>query len=123
MKYVLLLSVDEFSGPPDLTDPATRPMMERDRDLRAELEAEGVWCGGQALEPTVVATGVRVRDGEVLLHDGPFAETHDHLTGYYLIDCDDLDHAVSVAVRVPAAEYGTIEIRPVWDYEAVLDRG
>ncbi len=121
MKYVLLLTgpgpIDER---PDSDDPLTRSTMERYAELRRELEDEGVWCGGQALQPTTMATAVQRRDGEVVLHDGPFVETSDQLIGYYLVDCDDLDHAVSVAARIPAVDFGTVEVRPVWDYEALM---
>ena len=119
MKYVLLLTIEGPSdGPPDPTDPATRQTMSAYAALKQQLVDEGVWCGGQALQPPPMTSGVRVRDGDVVLHDGPFVETSDHLIGYYLVDCDDLDHAVTVAARIPAARYGSIEIRPVWDYEA-----
>lgn len=121
MKYVLLLTAP---GPveevPDPDDPVTRSTMERYAELRRELETEGVWCGGQALQPGTMTTAVRRRDGEVVLHDGPFVETSDQLIGYYLVDCDDLDHAVSIATRIPAVDVGTVEVRPVWDYEAQM---
>jgi hypothetical protein len=94
--------------------------MQRYVALKQELVAEGVWCGGQALQPASMATGLRVRDQQVVLHHGPFVESADHLIGYYLVDCADLDHAVEVASRVPAASVGTIEVRPVWDYEALV---
>ena len=70
---------------------------------------------GERLRPTTDATTVRVRDGEVLLSDGPFAETKEQMGGYYIIDCQDLDEAVEVASRVPAASFGSIEVRPIWE--------
>lgn len=121
MKYLLLLTVP---GPIDeLPDPdraETKATMQRYADLRSELEAEGVWCGGEALQPSTMGTGVRRRGGETVLDDGPFVETSDQIIGYYLVDCDDLDHAVEIAERIPAAEIGTIEVRPVWEYEALM---
>jgi hypothetical protein len=62
---------------------------------------------------------VRVRDGETLLTDGPFAETREQLGGYYLLDCADLDEANRWAARIPDAANGAVEVRPVMDYEAM----
>lgn len=121
MKYVLLLTVPgPVDEPPDADAADTRATMERYAALRHELEGEGVWCGGQALQPASMATGLRRVEGEIVLSDGPFVETSDHLIGYYLVDCDDLGHAISIAGRIPALDHGTIEIRPVWDYEAMM---
>jgi len=58
---------------------------------------------------------VRVRDGEVLTSDGPFAETKEQLGGFYLVDCKDLDEAIEVASRIPGAQHGSIEVRPIWE--------
>ena len=68
--------------------------------------------GGAELQPTATATSVRVRNGDVLLTDGPFAETKEQLAGYYVIECETLDDAIEIAAAVPSARYGTIEIRP-----------
>ena len=75
----------------------------------------GVFGGGDGLQPTATATVVRVRDGERLLTDGPYAETKEQLGGYFLIDEPDLDSAISWAARCPGAQYGAIEVRPIWD--------
>ena len=69
--------------------------------------------GGEALEPTHTATTVRVRNGTVTTTDGPFAETKEQLAGFYLIECDNLDDAIALANRIPDAQHGSIEIRPV----------
>jgi hypothetical protein len=77
---------------------------------------EAVLKGGRALYPTATATTVRVPDGkggEPIVSDGPYAETKEALTGFYLMECADLDEAISVAAQIPAARYGTIEVRPV----------
>ena len=79
----------------------------------------GVYVGGEGLQGTNTATVVRVRDGERLLTDGPYAETKEQLGGYYLLDCKDLDDALSWAARIPEAKTGSIEVRPVLDYEAI----
>src|SRR4051812_2449351 len=77
----------------------------------------GVFAGGDGLEPSATATTVRVRDGERLLTDGPYAETKEQLGGFYLLECKDLDEALSWAARIPEAKTGAIEVRPVMVYE------
>ena len=79
-----------------------------------ELREDGAMVGGDQLQPTSTATTVRVRDGEQLATDGPFAETKEQLGGYYVLDCENLDEALSYAAKIPAAENGSIEVRPVW---------
>ena len=76
-----------------------------------------MFLGGEGLQPTSTATTVRVRDGEPLLTDGPFAETREQLAGFYLLDCGDLDDAVRWAAKIPSAARGSVEVRPVIDYE------
>jgi hypothetical protein len=71
--------------------------------------------GGDELAPTSSATTVRIADGERLVTDGPFAETKEALGGYFLVDVDDLDAAIDIAVRIPAARHGSIEVRPLLD--------
>ena len=73
----------------------------------------GVYVAGDALKEVATATTVRVRSGETLLTDGPFAETKEQLGGYYLLECKDLDEAVKWAAKIPSAKYGSIEVRPV----------
>ncbi|HEY3710654.1 MAG TPA: YciI family protein [Amycolatopsis sp.] len=78
-----------------------------------ELLARGVLVGSGGLHPPGSATTVRVRGGDVQLSDGPFAESKEQIGGYAVIDCADLDEAVDIASRHPAAAYGTIEVRPM----------
>ena len=66
------------------------------------------------LQPTTAATTVRIRNGETLVTDGPFAETKEQLGGYYVLDCENIDEALAYAAKIPAAESGSIEVRPVW---------
>ena len=80
-----------------------------------EMGGRGVLQGGERLRPTTSATTVRVRDGEVLTSDGPFAETKEQLAGFYLVDCKDLDEAIEVASKIPGAAQGSIEVRPIWE--------
>jgi hypothetical protein len=72
--------------------------------------------GGNALQPTSAATSVRVREGKRLTTDGPFAETKEQLGGYYLIQARDLDEAIQIAAKIPAAAYGCIEVRPIMNF-------
>ena len=88
--------------------------------MRRDQEDRGVWCGGEALQPPTSATGLRVRGGRTVVHEGPTVTSTDRLVGYYLVDCDDLDHAIEVSARIPIAEHGTIEIRPVCEQHAAM---
>ena len=81
--------------------------------LARDLHAKGQFLSHNPLHPTTTATSVRVRDGKPLITDGPFAETREHLGGYFLIDAKDLDEAIAVAARIPGARVGTVEVRPV----------
>ncbi len=117
VKYVLLVHRPD-DAPVD-GDPIEE--MRAYARLKADLEARGVWLGGQALHDRSLATQIQVRDGGTLVVDGPLAETAGQIAGYYLLDCDDLDEVIAIAARIPAARHGTIEIRPVWDYEQELD--
>ena len=84
-----------------------------------ELQAAGQMVAGDGLEGLEAATTVRVRDDETLLTDGPFAETKEQIGGYYLLECKDLDDALNWAAQIPEAKTGSIEVRPVLDYEAI----
>ena len=77
----------------------------------------GVMLGGDGLQPVATATTVRVRDGERLLTDGPYAETKEQLGGFYMLECKDLDEALAWAARIPEAKTGAIEVRPVMVYD------
>jgi hypothetical protein len=78
-----------------------------------ELQAKGQRIAAEALHPVRTATTVRVREGGISVTDGPFAETKEQLAGFYLIDVPDLDEAVRVAAKIPAARIGSIEVRPI----------
>jgi hypothetical protein len=79
-----------------------------------EMAERGVLEAGERLRPTSDSTSVKVRDGEVLTFDGPFAETKEQVGGYFVVDCKDLDEAIEVAAKIPGARSGTIEVRPIW---------
>ena len=81
----------------------------------ADMERRGRFRAGELLRPPNEAATVRVRDGEVLVSDGPFAETKEQVGGYTVLDCTSLDEAVALAATHPAAKGGTIEVRPIWE--------
>ena len=112
MKYLLLIYGDEeaFESAPE---PQRRAIMEEYGRFAHELEQRGAMVGGDQLAQTASATTVRVRNGETLTTDGPFAETKEQLGGYFKIDADDLDTAIELAAKIPGARTGSIEIRPV----------
>ncbi len=106
MKYLMLICVD-----PDITlTPEQVPV----GGWIQEMSERGVRVTGDRLRPTSDATTVRVRNDEVLVSDGPFAETREHIGGFDLLDCKDLDEAIEVASKHPIAKYGTMELRPFW---------
>src|SRR5262249_23080507 len=81
--------------------------------VREELQAKGQFVTGSQLQPTRTATSIRLRDNKELVTDGPFAETHEQLAGFFLIEAASLNEAVAVAKRLPSARMGTIEVRPL----------
>jgi hypothetical protein len=83
--------------------------------LLKEAKAAGVLISNNGFSGVADATSVRVRDGKTLTTDGPFAETHEQLGGFFLVECKDLDEAIAWAAKIPTAKYGTIEVRPLWD--------
>ncbi|GAA0910251.1 YciI family protein [Pseudonocardia zijingensis] len=83
-------------------------------DWVAEMDGRGVRLVGDRLRPQADSTTVRVRGGEVLISDGPFAETKEQMYGFDLLECADLDEAIEVASKHPHARQGVLEIRPVW---------
>jgi hypothetical protein len=112
MKYMLLIYHDEKGW--DAISEAERQQIYADyRKLQEELVSRGQFVAGSELQPIATATSVRVRDGKELVTDGPFAETHEQLGGYFLIEAKNLDEATSIAARIPSAQTGTIEVRPL----------
>ena len=112
MKYMLLIYHEE-QGWDTITEAERQQIYGEYRKLRADLEARGQFVTGSQLQPITTATTVRVRDGKELVTDGPFAETHEQLGGYFLIEAKDLDEATSIAAQIPSARTGTIEVRPL----------
>jgi hypothetical protein len=109
MRYLLLIAADESAPPPP------EGTTEEYGVWMKEMSDRGLLQGGERLHPVADATTVRVRNGEVLSTDGPFAETKEQLAGYFLVDCKDLDEAIEVASKIPGARYGGVEVRPIWE--------
>jgi hypothetical protein len=82
-----------------------------------EVRRRGAMLSGDALMPTTSATTVRVRDGKTLTTDGPFAETKEQLGGYYVVNCENLDEAIEIAALIPGAQDGSIEVRPIAEFD------
>jgi hypothetical protein len=114
MRYALLICTDESAETALSADEAAAAHAEYMK-FGETMGARGVLTGGERLRPTTDATTVRVRDGEVLTSDGPFAETKEQMGGFYLVECKDLDEAIEVASQIPGARHGSIEVRPVWE--------
>jgi hypothetical protein len=111
MKYMLLIYMAE-----DAMNEAEREQCYVDSSqLCHDLAARGKFLGANPLQPIGTAASVRIRSGERLVTDGPFAETREQLGGYFLIEATDLDEALSVAARIPGAKKGTVEVRPVFE--------
>jgi hypothetical protein len=116
MRYLLLIYQDEVAHA-QWSQEALAAEYEGYNTFGAEAQKRGVFLGGEALTPTSTATTVRVRDGKTLTTDGPFAETKEQLGGYYLLNCKDLDEAIELATKIPAVTDGSIEIRPIMEFE------
>jgi len=111
MKYLLLIYLDEKA----LSESERQACYAESLQLAHEIHARGQYLGANPLYPTATATSVRVREGRRSVTDGPFAETHEQLGGYFLIETENLDEALTVAERIPMARKGTVEVRPVID--------
>jgi hypothetical protein len=114
MRYAMLICVDE-KWMASLDDTEESAILAGYGQFMEEMNARGVLQGGERLRPTSDATTIRVRDGETLTTDGPFAETKEQVGGYFIVDCKDLDEAIEIAAKIPSAAHGTIEVRPIWE--------
>ena len=112
MTYLLLICIAETV---ELTPEQSAAVGRGTESWVAEMAGRGVRKEGAPLRPVREAVTVRVRGGELLVSDGPFAETKEQIAGFYVVDCEDLDEAIEIAARSPGARYGTIEVRPVWE--------
>ena len=114
MRYLMLIYTPEV-------DPSTVSAEQRAATtaqygaFTREVRDRNVMEGGEALQETTTATTIRVREGKTLVTDGPYTETKEALAGYYLLDVQDLDEALELAAKIPGAQYGAIEVRPIWE--------
>jgi hypothetical protein len=115
MRYALMIALDESAGlrDPELESEEISPAYAA---FMKDAADRGVLQGGERLRLTGDATTVRVRNGETLTTDGPFAETKEQLAGYFVVDCKNLDEAIDVASRIPGAKDGSVEVRPIWEH-------
>jgi hypothetical protein len=109
MKYMLLIYTNENAW----TDAEREACFAESIQLTHDLHAEGKFLAASPLQSIATATSLRIRDGKRLISDGPFAETHEQLGGYFLVEATNLDDAIRIADRIPAAKKGTVEIRPL----------
>jgi hypothetical protein len=121
MKY-MLLCYDDAAAWETAGEGALEAAMEEAVQLTHEIDAKGQYITAAPLHPISTATSVRVRDGKRVVTDGPFAETHEHLGGFYLIDVADLDEAIRIAAKHPGARLGTVEVRPVMEIQGLPKR-
>lgn len=114
MKYMLLMYASE-SETTKFTPEESQASFQDWQTLLREAHDAGVLLSTNGLSSVANATTVRVRDGQTLCTDGPFAETHEQLGGFFLLECKDLDEAIHWAAKIPHAKSGSVEIRPLWD--------
>ena len=111
MKYMLLVYLNEQA----MSETERAECYVKSAQLAQEIHSNGQHLDAAPLHPVSTATSIRMRDGKRVVTDGPFAETREQLGGYYLVDAQDLDEVIGIAERIPAARFGTIEIRPVME--------
>jgi hypothetical protein len=115
MQYMLLIYNDPTQEPAYGT-PEFQAMMGGFFAANERMKADGVLRGGEGLQSVETATSLRIKSGKVETMDGPFAETREHLGGYYIVEVPDLDAALKYAALLPSANFGTIEVRPLMSY-------
>jgi hypothetical protein len=119
MKYLLLLTneADEIAEWEKLSDEEKTKLREAEvpkwNELFGQMMAKGQWVDGLELEEPKLAKSVRVREGETIVTDGPYAETREQIGGFFLVECGDLDEAIELATQVPVVTKASVEIRPL----------
>lgn len=115
MRYICLIYTPNRDDEP--TEAEVKETMDAYGAFTEKAQASGAMLAGDALHPVETATTVRVRDGETLTTDGPFAETAEWLGGFYIFECADLDEAIAWAAGIPGAKDGSVEVRPVMEFD------
>jgi hypothetical protein len=113
MQYLMMIYANERETAA-LDGAAEKTMMQEYADFTKSIVQAGQLKAADRLKPTSTASTVRVRNGKVVITDGPFAETREQLGGYYLVEAKNLDEALAIAARIPGAKQGSIEVRPNW---------
>lgn len=118
MKYLLLVHHDEteFS---ERSEAVRQSLLQESVKLANDLHASGKYLSAAPLHPTADTRCLKVREGKIVITDGPFAETREQIGGYFLIDANDLDEALGIAARIPGARIGTVEVRPVTEVDGL----
>jgi hypothetical protein len=116
MKYALLIYASEQEWAAQ-SEEQTQAVNQEYMAFTKDIIDRGLMKGGEALQGIGTATTVRVRDGETLTTDGPFAETKEQLGGFYVVEAKDLDEAIELAARIPDVRRGSIEVRPVMEID------
>jgi len=119
MRYALLIYVEPWESTPE----QDREVMEAYNAFTQEVTEAGAMRGGEALHEAKTATSVRVRNGQTLVTDGPFAETKEEFGGFYMVEAANLDEAIKWAAKIPGATRGTIEVRPIVDFPSPSNPG
>ena len=112
MRYMFLIYTDE-SAAAEMSPQEKEKVQTAHWNLMDEAKERGVFRIAEPLQPTTSATTLQVRSGKLLVTDGPFAETKEHLAGFYLVDARDLNEAIQIASKIPPARVGSVEVRPV----------
>ena len=110
MKYLLLMYANDSVD----AEYSKEELQKTWAEFRQDMSGSGVLVSSGGVPDTSNVTTVRVRNEKTMITDGPFAETHEQLGGYFVLDCKDLDEAIHWAGKIPTANYGSIEIRPLW---------
>jgi hypothetical protein len=116
MRYALLIYASEQEWA-NQTEEESQAQFQEYMAFSKDIVDRGIYQSGEALQATATATTVRVRDGETLTTDGPFAETKEQLGGYYVVEAKDLDEAIEIAARIPDVRRGSIEVRPIMEID------
>jgi hypothetical protein len=111
MKYMLLI----YSSEQDWNEPEREHCFDESRQLAHQLKSTRKYIAAAPLQSVSTATSVRVRNGKRVVTDGPFAETHEQLGGYFIVEAEDLDEAICIAAQIPGARKGTVEVRPLME--------
>ena len=116
MRYALLIYASEQDWASQSEEQAQAQFQDY-MSFTKDIVDRGIYQSGEALQPTATATTVRVREGETLSTDGPFAETKEQLGGFYVVEAKDLDEAIEIAAKIPDGRGGSIEVRPIMEMD------